>query len=132
LLDYILIKPDAPGFLTVSGKIDRHRGRDQVAWIETRIRALESQEALQQQPGSGQQHERQRHFANNQHVSRAPQLSASGDGPASFFERGLQVRPRSVERRSQAKQNPGQERDRGGEQQDGAVHPDLAQARHAN
>ena len=87
----------------------QHQLRGENAFrLEPRLDALEPRETGQQQPGANQQHQRQRHFRNQQ--PGAQPLSRGRGTSAGFFERLHDVDARGLQRRQQPDRESGEER----------------------
>ena len=76
--------------------------------VEAQLDLLQAGEALEQQAGADQEHERQRHLRRDQHP--AGPVAAGRSAPAAILERGLQVGPAGMDRGDQAETDPGRPR----------------------
>ena len=109
----------------VAASRHRHpRGQD-VARVEARIDAAERAEAAEHQAGADQQHDRQRDLADDERLADAAMPDAGADLARAVLQRLLHAAARAFERRREAADDRGRERDRGGE----ARAPDSSDAR---
>ena len=99
---------------------DRQSGGQHIGRIESRIHLLHLEETANQQPGAGEQHERQRHFRHHQRAADFVPPARTG-APAAFFHTACQIRPCRLHRRHQSENDPRENRQRQREQQDPRV-----------
>ena len=96
--------------------------------IEARANLLETQKALDEQPGANEQHERESNLANQQETSRArPAMSFAG-APA-LLQRAGDIQPRSLKRRDDAEKDSGKRGNAQRECQDAIINPDVFRPR---
>ena len=98
--------------------------------IESRLHFLETEEALDQQSRADQQHERERHFADEQEVARVCPPMPFTAAPA-FFKRAADVEFRGLQRGREPEENAGENRKTEREKRDAIIEPDLIEARPA-
>ena len=109
---------------------ERHAADEDVLGLEAQVDALQVAEAAQQQAGAHQQYERRRDLRDHEGaVQAAAPLSLAGAN--AVLDRLLQVGARAADRRSEAEDHDGRERDAEREQQHGRVEGDLLEVGHA-
>jgi hypothetical protein len=96
-----------------------------VAPIESDRLRLERDEAPDHQRGAEQEHQRQGHFADDEHTPQ-PRVPTTGATAAPPFLQGLvQIRERRLQRGGQPKEQPRRHRYAGGEQEDPGVNREV-------
>ena len=92
----------------VANIIERRLNNQHALWIKPRRQRLQVDQASDQQPGAGQQHNRQSNLARNECL---PDAYASGSHPAAVGHRRAQIHLANLKRRKHAKEHAGQNRD---------------------
>ena len=114
------------GVVAAGGK--RHAGRQHAVGAEARVNALQLDEAAQQQARAREQHERQRHFSDDeraQHAVKAPAAAVT----SAFAQRVGRVAGRD-ERGHEAKEDAGRKRGDHREGDHRQIERDLLEPRH--
>ena len=90
-------------------------------WIEAGIDGLELHECANQQRGSDDQNQREGHLRHDQYGAELAAAKADAGAAAALVERGSKVGARGADRRHEAEENPGEDRDAEGKEQDGWI-----------
>ena len=96
-----------------------------MVWFEPGVHDEKPGEALDEQPGPGQQHESQRDLRDNERFAKALMLRAGGCSAAAFLKGQSAIRPGALQRRRDAEQEPGHDADDRGEHEGCGVDPGL-------
>ena len=91
---------------------------------------LQPDEALQQQARADQQHERERHFGDDERVAKPIAADAAGRTAAAFLQRFGQFRLAARERGDEADDNSGHDRGAERHEQDAQIEIHFGEARH--
>ena len=125
LLDQLLIEPDAPGGIRIArGRQRDAHGEDLLRW-DTRDHVLDRHEGADEEAGSDQQHQRQRHFGDHETLAEKRLTGAAGQAPSRLSHRLRDVASAAVQRRRQAAEHAGQRGQREREDQHRPVQRDF-------
>ncbi len=100
--------------------------------LDAEIHAVHRQEVAHHEARAGEERQSQGELADDQDTGPAAHANAGGAGASTFLEHFVDVGFGDVQRRRQTEQDPGAERDRGEEGDDGAVHGELNPVRLAD
>jgi hypothetical protein len=93
---------------------------------EARVDALQAEEAVREQAGASEEHERQRNLRDDER-----RASAGSPAPAiaRFLDDGSRIRPRRLQRRKNAEEQPGRKRREQRHHHHGNIEPDRIGSR---